>query len=120
MFGIKRQKRKPSGKAAPRNGVRPRRSSGPTARRIFHGVAIVADSQHACTAVGPLTGVRYLADEAPILPVQGCSNPAACRCKYQHFEDRRTDARRESDVGLPVKDHPNDARTGTGRRVTDG
>ena len=34
--------------------------------------------------------------------------------------DRRTDLRRESDVGLPMKDHPGNARRGFGRRVTDG
>lgn len=55
-----------------------------------------------------------------MLPLSDCDNPAGCRCKYQHYDDRRTDARRESDIGLPMKDHPNDSRNGTGRRVTDG
>jgi len=55
-----------------------------------------------------------------MLPLSDCTNPAGCRCKYQHYDDRRTEARRESDVGLPMKNHPGDARNGVGRRVTDG
>ena len=91
-----------------------------TARKLFHGVSIQTDELDACEAARDLENVRFLADDAPMLPLSGCSNPAGCRCKYRHYEDRRTEARRESDVGLPIKDHPNDARTGVGRRVTDG
>ena len=100
----------------------PSRSKTPirTARKLFHGVSIHADGLGACEAARSLEKVRFLADEAPMLPLSDCSNPAGCRCKYQHYDDRRTEARRESDVGLPMKDHPNDARTGVGRRVTDG
>jgi hypothetical protein len=91
-----------------------------TARKLFHGVSIHSDELSACEAARDLTNVRFLADEAPMLPLSDCSNPAGCRCKYRHYDDRRTEARRESDVGLPMKDHPDDARDGVGRRVTDG
>jgi len=90
-----------------------------TARKLFHGVSIRPGESGACEAAQNLENRRFLADEAPMLPLADCSNPTDCRCKYQHFDDRRTDARRESDIGLPMKDHPNDARTGAGRRVTD-
>jgi hypothetical protein len=97
------------------------RSKSPirTERKLFHGVSIHPDSSSGCEAASALENVRFLADEAPMLPLSDCSNPAGCRCRYQHYDDRRTDARRESDVGLPMKHHPNDARTGVGRRVTD-
>ncbi len=91
-----------------------------TPRKLFHGVSVTTGSGFSCQAADDLKNVRYLADEAPMLPLAGCSSPSECRCRYEHFDDRRTDARRESDVGLPMKDHPNDARSGFGRRVTDG
>jgi hypothetical protein len=114
MFRLKWQKRNQSRKHpkkhAPLKG---------TARRIFHGVSVVPGDE-ACDSVCQIANVRFLADDAPMLPLAGCEHPHECRCRYQHFDDRRTDARRESDVGLPMKDHPNEARSGHGRRVTDG
>lgn len=108
MFGLRR--RKQSNRKQP-----PQR----TARRLFHGVAI-RPAETPCAAAAGLANVRYLADEAPMLPLADCSNPAGCRCTYEHFDDRRTQARRDSDVGMPPKSHPKDVRTGWGRRVTDG
>ena len=93
--------------------------AGP-ARRLFHGVSVKADPIDCCRAVDAIRCNRYLADEAPLLPLAGCDRPQDCRCTYQHYEDRRTEARRDSDLGLPMKDHPDDGRTGHGRRVTDG
>ena len=121
MFRLKWQKQrkqKRKGGTGGSGGRQPTRTS--TARRIFHGVAIIPGRDIHCEAVEALANVRYLADEAPMLPVAGCDCRPDCRCRYQHFDDRRTEARRESDVGLPMKDHPNDARSGYGRRVTDG
>jgi len=121
MFRLKWQKQKKQNRKSERDS-RPRNPPmrTTTARRIFHGVAILPDRDLPCEAVTALANVRYLADEAPMLPVAGCSNRANCHCRYQHFDDRRTEARRESDVGIPVKEHPNDTRSGCGRRVTDG
>ncbi len=118
MFRLKWQKQRKQKRRNPNRASHPARAT--TARRLFHGVAIVPGRDHSCEAVNALANIRYLADDAPMLPVAGCSNRADCRCRYQHFDDRRTEARRESDVGLPVKDYPNDARSGFGRRVTDG
>jgi len=122
MFRLKWQKQKKqnrkSGQSSARSSGHPARAT--TARRLFHGVSIIPGKDKHCAAVDALTNVRYLADEAPMLPVPGCECRPDCRCKYQHFDDRRTEARRESDVGLPVKHYPNDVRNGFGRRVTDG
>jgi hypothetical protein len=130
MFGLR--KRGKGGKSvksiskttfkSSRAGKAASRSKAPirTARKLFHGVSIQSDELSACEAARDLENVRFLAEDAPMMPLNDCSNPAGCRCKYQHYDDRRTEARRESDVGLPMKDHPNDARDGVGRRVTDG
>jgi len=133
MFGLRKRRKdgsKSDGKSgkvrsattAARNRGRSRYSRTPirTARKLFHGVSIRPDPENACEAACDLENIRFLADDAPMLPLSDCSNPAGCRCRYQHYDDRRTEARRESDVGLPMKVHPNDARSGVGRRVTDG
>jgi len=42
----------------------------------------------ACNAVKALEGKRFLAQEAPSLPLQEC-DAEECHCKYEHFKDRR-------------------------------
>ena len=119
MFGLRKRK---SGKGSHGKGAAPVRNKSAirTARKLFHGVSIQPEAHSACDAAQALERRRFLADDAPMLPLSDCPNPAGCRCRYQHFDDRRTDARRESDVGMPMKDHPQDVRNGVGRRVTDG
>lgn len=85
---------------------------------LFHGIA-VNPGPCACEAVAALGGQRFLSDEAPRLPLPGCSRPEDCRCVYRHFTDRRTDARRDSDVGLPQRQVAVEKRSGRGRRITD-
>jgi hypothetical protein len=85
---------------------------------LFHGIAI-EPGDCACDAVLAIDGERYLSDEAPRLPLDGCSDPQRCRCVYRHFADRRTDTRREADLGLPPRHVNVDLRNGVGRRVTD-
>ena len=101
---------------------KPRRSSArprvTTLTHLFHGIEIIPGGR-ACEAVRELAGKRLLSEEAPRLPLGECTNARECSCKYKHFVDRRTDARRESDEGLPARTLPNDKRDGTGRRITD-
>ena len=87
---------------------------------VFHGVSIDSRNQVMCNAAAELHGRRFLADEAPRLPLDACLTPSNCHCVYKHFDDRRTGLRRDSDEGLPGKVHPDDVRYGVGRRVTDG
>ena len=90
-------------------------------RQLFHGVAIEPSDGHACPAVLALAEQRYLAHEAPLFPLDDCDRRATCRCKYRHFNDRRSGLRRETDIGLPPnRNRTVDARNGVGRRVTDG
>jgi hypothetical protein len=68
--------------------------------------------------VDALEDARFLSDEAPSLPLAGCKTPQSCRCVYVHFNDRRTEVRRDTDSGLPPKEQPADRRMQT-RRITD-
>jgi len=85
---------------------------------LFHGVEIVPGS-HACSAVAAAARQRYLSDEAPMLPLDECTDTSQCTCRYQHYSDRRTQLRREADEGLPPRDVPQDRRARMGRRITD-
>ena len=96
------------------------RIGGGGVRKLFHGVAVCARGGVACDAVTKLEGQRFLSEEAPLLPLADCSDPRACKCVYEHFDERRDQLRRETDVGLPARSHPDDKREGHGRRITDG
>lgn len=89
-------------------------------RHLFHGVAIKCTNGGRCAAVAALEGKRFLSDEAPMLPLADCDIPDACKCIYEHFNDRRTALRRDSDAGLPPAYYPGERRTRTSRRITDG
>lgn len=87
---------------------------------MFHAVSIESSELSICNAAAELHSKQFLADEVPALPLDACSDPSNCRCVYRHFDDRRTGNRRDTDEGLPNQEHPNDARHGVGRRITDG
>ncbi len=53
----------------------------------------------ACEAAQRLRGQRFLTGKAPRLPLAECNNQGQCGCKYQHYADRRGDARRVDDEG---------------------
>jgi hypothetical protein len=99
--------------------TRTRRTAVRTLSHLFHGIA-VEPCDDACDQAQSLAGERFLSEEAPRLPLEGCTRGAACRCVYRHYTDRRTESRREADLGLPMRDMPDDKRYGAGRRVTDG
>jgi len=60
----------------------------------FHGVTIKFRAD-ACPAVRMFESTRFLAKEAPRLPLENCTAPR-CHCRYEHYDDRRTEERRES------------------------
>ena len=86
---------------------------------LFHAVTIVP-GDNACQAVRAIEGQRILSEDAPLLPLQDCANPLKCTCRYRHLKDRRSESRRDADVGLPPRTMANDRRSGHGRRITDG
>lgn len=92
--------------------------SGETAvSRAFHCVA-VRRGPSACSAARRLSGARFLAREAPLLPLPGC-DALACQCRYLHFDDRREDERRHTHAlrrGLVSADDNFDRRSLVDRR----
>ena len=108
-MGVVVFRRKTEGKRAPVS----------TFGNLFHGIAIEPGSR-ACEAVRHVAGRRYLSEDAPRLPLDECQCVQDCRCVYRHFSDRRTDVRRDVDMGLPYRHVPGDKRAGAGRRITDG
>ena len=52
-----------------------------------------------CEAAQQLAGKRILANDAPVLPLEGCTE--RCRCAYKRLADRRQGQGRASDYGLP-------------------
>ncbi len=63
------------------------RRTGRTKRDPFHAVAI-RPGPAPCNAVVAIQSKRFLSDVAPALPLAECGS-AACRCKYEHYMDRR-------------------------------
>jgi hypothetical protein len=59
----------------------------------FHAVT-VKFRKNACEAVRQLEAKRFLAKEAPRLPLPNCT-AKNCGCRYVHYDDRRGEDRRE-------------------------
>lgn len=85
----------------------------------YHSVSIQPRGA-ACEIVRRMAGERFLATEAPSIPLPGCTR-RDCRCVYEHFDDRRLIDRRALEVpGMPVTHHGAERRgRGRGRRRTD-
>jgi len=55
----------------------------------FSAVSIEPDSRGSCKAVRQLNNKRFLVGEAPMLPLDECSQPGKCKCVYKKWPDRR-------------------------------
>jgi hypothetical protein len=67
-----------------------------------------------------LGATRFLAEDAPRLPLPDCGAGAACRCAYKHHADRRHKARRAEElIGLRRPHAGKERRQKVGRRSTD-
>ena len=96
-------------------------SSASETQEPYRCVAI-RPGQEACQAVRNLAGRRFLGRAAPPLPLDNCA-VASCRCRYDHFADRREDERRHSNAllrGLTPHADNNDHRSGRDRRRAAG
>lgn len=89
--------------ASPTRRVSGRRDSR-AARSVSGTYQSVSIARRACScdAVADHDGRRFLAAEAPLLPVQGC-NVARCDCRYRHHVDRRSRGDRRSVMGLQTQ-----------------
>jgi hypothetical protein len=93
----------------------------------WHAVAIVP-AKPACQACISLKNVRFLAREAPRLPLKGCQNPGGCKCVFRHYADRRAGPRRTNErmsnrsaISAPsVRNVSDNRRSRVGRRASDG
>lgn len=84
----------------------------------WHAVSVVAPS-NACATARKLNRVRFLSKEAPPLPLADC-DARTCACHYRHHQDRRSEPRRESDVGASGRHWAGaERRYSPGRRVND-
>jgi hypothetical protein len=61
----------------------------------YHAVSIKFPMS-ACDAAKDLEGQRFLASDAPRLPLPRCTRDERCECRFQHYDDRRTGRDRRS------------------------
>ncbi len=93
----------------------------PTAQ---HRAVTVKPCAECCQAAKQIRGRRYLANQAPNLPLDGCTS-GACSCSYVHYEDRREDVMGDRRVmygigaDLMLKTGREDCRSKAGRRRED-
>ena len=85
----------------------------------YHSVSIRL-SKNACAAAEDLSGRRYLATTAPILPLPEC-DADECTCRFEHHEDRRTGKDRRNPfspgvMGSGTSAGQSEHRGGTDRR----
>jgi hypothetical protein len=81
-------------------------------RLVTHGPA--------CARAKALEDKRFLARDAPALPLKGCTSASACNCMYKHYVDRRSGPRRDQEVtGRRVAKAPVERRSARGRRGSD-
>lgn len=80
----------------------------------------IAPDGEACAKAMALRDKRFLARDAPALPLKGCTRSAACKCIYRHYADRRAGSRRElaPSAGRTVRS-PVERRAVRGRRGSD-
>jgi hypothetical protein len=102
-------------KPAARTAAKPATSK--KAMQAFHAVSVLP-CPGACGAAREIEGKRFLSRQAPILPLKGCDK-AACRCRYEHHEDRRKGPRRARDFGVAIavwdnvdEEHRNNGKRG--------
>jgi hypothetical protein len=87
----------------------------------YQAVSVVSRTR-ACPAANEIDGRRFLADDAPLLPVPGCDS-AKCNCRYARHGDRRRRGDRRSFTGLQTElytaDGKPERRSIRGRRKED-
>lgn len=98
------------------------KSAAPKQKPQYAGVEIIPRKGACCSAVRATAGQRFLTYEAPLLPLPDC-DMARCNCRYRQVPERRTDIRRDADVGIgsSIAMFREDCQrsTGRGRRAKD-
>jgi hypothetical protein len=65
--------------------------------RPFQAISIFRGTR-ACEMARRFSEHRFLAREAPQLPLSGCTMSESCECCYIRHRDRRSESRRSGDV----------------------
>lgn len=87
--------------------------------RNFQAISIYRGVE-ACPPAKRFSEHRFLAKDAPTLPLPGCTMPETCQCKYLKHKDRRSYQRRAQDFTSTSRIYVGpDRRTLRGRRSTD-
>ena len=83
--------------------------------------ASIQTAKGGCERARELKQTRFLAAEAPRLPLPECPTPNECPCTYRKYPDRRAGARREEeDTGIRRPADPRkERRVKRGRRQSD-
>jgi hypothetical protein len=102
---------------APPPAARPEASAATTASSAFYAVALVPE-EHACAAALAASDQRYLAQEAPRIPLPECTKPLQCQCRIARFNDRRKTDRRDA-LSFSRWYSGIERRRGPGRRTSD-
>ena len=91
----------------------------PPSTRPFQAISIFRGVK-ACALANELSEHRFLAKDAPPLPLPGCTIPAACECVYLKHRDRRSMQRRSMDFSASQRVYTGkERRFLKGRRATD-
>lgn len=98
----------------------PMKTAVVTKPRPFQAVAIYRGNT-CCALARRFDEHRFLAKDAPSLPLSGCTMPHKCSCRFLKFKDRRnTSPRRLTDIGLVSQMFAgSERRLARGRRVGD-
>lgn len=111
-----RARRAPEAKTSPAGSSRP---SNPPRVNAYQAVSVLA-CPHACAAACQVQGQRFLARQAPQLPLSDCTRPSTCRCRYQKFVDRRSLQQRSPYNNLMALSYAShEKRRNRGRRAGD-
>ena len=92
-----------------------------TTPRINAYQAVSISSRTTCCAAAAETrGVRFLARQAPALPLANCDRPKDCACRFQKYDDRRDGSRRTLYLSSLVQSYPGrEKRQAQSRRKSD-
>jgi hypothetical protein len=101
------------------SGTPKKKDGGAQGLRPFQAIAIYRGVR-ACDLAKKFCDHRFLAKDAPPLPLAGCSMSSTCGCRYLKYKDRRGDSRRLVDFGSPARLlSGEDRRRKAGRRSND-
>jgi hypothetical protein len=86
--------------------------------RPFQAISIMPGGR-CCDVARAMEGDRFLAKNAPQLPLYDCTERDECSCRYVKHVDRRADSRRFMDFGVRQALSSKERRVTRGRRAKD-